>query len=81
MQEEDSVILFGWFSIAVIGKKFESVVDCKEQWYGTSYKLEKISPKDIEAWKNAGLSEKLHMPYRNEFIPEKLDLVSREEVI
>lgn len=65
--------------IAVIGKKFESVADSKEVWYGTSYKLEKIDSKDIEAWKNAGLSEKLHMPHRNEFIPEKLDLVAREE--
>lgn len=77
--EDDSLICL--LSIAVIGKKFESVADSKETWYGTAYKLEKIPPKDIEAWKNAGLSEKLHMPHRNEFIPEKLDLVSREEVI
>lgn len=69
-----------WFSIAVIGKKFESVADSKEVWYGTSYKLVKIDTKDIESWKNAGQSEKLHMPHRNEFIPEKLDLVAREEV-
>jgi len=67
-------------SIAVIGKKFEVVADSKETWYGTSYKMEKIDSKDIEKWGNAGLSEKLHMPHRNEFIPEKLDLVPREEV-
>jgi secreted Zn-dependent insulinase-like peptidase len=42
--------------------------------------MEKIYSKDIEAWNNAGQSEKLHMPHRNEFIPEKLDLVPREEV-
>jgi secreted Zn-dependent insulinase-like peptidase len=42
--------------------------------------MEKIDSKDIEAWNNAGQSEKLHMPHRNEFIPEKLDLVPREEV-
>ena len=66
--------------IAVIGKKFEAVADSKETWYGTSYKMEKIDSKDIEAWENAGQSEKLHMPHRNEFIPEKLDLVPREEV-
>ncbi len=67
-------------SIAVIGKKFEAVADSKETWYGTAYKMEKIDLKDIETWENAGLSEKLHMPHRNEFIPEKLDLVPREEV-
>ena len=42
--------------------------------------MEKIDSKDIEVWNNAGQSEKLHMPHRNEFIPEKLDLVPREEV-
>jgi hypothetical protein len=42
--------------------------------------MENIDPKDIEEWGNAGLSDKLHMPHRNEFIPEKLDLVPREEV-
>jgi secreted Zn-dependent insulinase-like peptidase len=67
-------------SIAVIGKKFEAVADSKETWYGTAYKMEKIDLKDIETWGNAGLSDKLHMPHRNEFIPEKLDLVPREEV-
>lgn len=35
---------------------------------------------DLETWRNAGFSEKLHMPPLNEFIPEKLDLVLREEV-
>jgi len=43
--------------------------------------MEKVDAKDIERWKNAGLSDKLKMPPQNEFIPEKLDLVPREEVI
>ena len=66
--------------MAVIGKKFEPIADSKEKWYGTQYKSEKIDAKDIERWKSAGLSEKLHMPPRNEFIPDQLDLVPREEV-
>lgn len=64
----------------MIGKKFEAIADSKEKWYGTSYKSEKIDPKDIEKWKNAGSSDKLQMPPRNEFIPQKLDLAPREEV-
>lgn len=68
------------FRVAVIGKKFESIVDRKEKWYGTAYKSERIEAKELEAWKNAGTSDKLHMPPRNEFIPEQLDLVPREEV-
>lgn len=68
-------------SVAVIGKKFESLANSKETWYGTLYKSEKIDPKDLETWKNAGLSDKLQMPPRNEFIPEQLELVPREDVI
>ena len=67
-------------SVAVIGKKFESVATSRETWYGTSYKSEKIDVKDLEAWRNAGFSDKLHMPPRNEFIPEQLELVAREDV-
>ncbi len=65
----------------MIGKKFESLATSKETWYGTLYKSEKIDPKDLETWKNAGLSDKLQMPPRNEFIPEQLELVPREDVI
>lgn len=67
--------------LAVIGKKFEPIADSKEKWYGTLYKNEKIDAKELEKWKSAGLSDKLHMPPRNEFIPEKLELVPREEVV
>jgi len=65
--------------IAVVGKKFESIADSAEKWYGTSYKLEKIPEEDLNTWRNAGLSDKLKMPPKNEFIPEQLDLVNREE--
>jgi len=65
--------------IAVVGKTFESVADTAEKWYGTSYKLEKIAEEDLNKWKNAGLLDKFHLPPKNEFIPEQLDLVPREE--
>ena len=65
----------------MVGKKFESVADAAEKWYGTAYKQDKILEEDLNAWRKAGLSDKLHMPPKNEFIPEQLDLVAREEVI
>lgn len=80
---KDRRLIANWlflFRIAVVGKKFESVADATEKWYGTSYKQEKIAEEDLNAWMNAGLSDKLHMPPKNEFIPEQLDLVAREEV-
>ena len=64
----------------MVGKTFESVADTAEKWYGTSYKLEKIAEEDLNKWKNAGLLDKFHLPPKNEFIPEQLDLVPREEV-
>lgn len=36
--------------IAVIAKAFESVCDQSEKWYGTKYKLEKISKELIEVF-------------------------------
>ena len=37
-----------FYRVAVIGKKFESIADEEEKWYGTKYKLEKIEKNIIE---------------------------------
>lgn len=65
--------------IGVIAKKFADVADQKEKWYGTEYKLEDIADEKIQKWKNCGLSENLHLPPRNEFIPTNFEILSREK--
>jgi insulysin len=56
----------------------------KEQWYGTEYKVEKI-PKDfiqeLEAIMGASGGQRpaeLHLPVKNEFIPQRLDVEKKE---
>ena len=41
-----------FFSVGVIAKKFSSIVDMKEQWYGTEYKLIKISEETLKVNNN-----------------------------
>ncbi|XP_048747252.2 insulin-degrading enzyme-like [Ostrea edulis] len=65
--------------IGVISKKYADIVDQKEKWYGTDYKVEDIADEKIQKWKNCGLSENLHLPPRNEFIPTNFELVPREK--
>ncbi|XP_076308150.1 insulin-degrading enzyme-like isoform X2 [Tachypleus tridentatus] len=64
--------------VSVIGKKFQDVVDAKEKWYGTEYKLERITPEQIKQWENAGYNERFKLPPKNEFIPSNFDLVPRQ---
>lgn len=69
----------GNIRVAVVGKKFEPIVDSVEKWYGTKYKLEKISDKTLNLWNNAGRCEALHLPEENEFIPTDFSPMQREE--
>ncbi|XP_039282845.1 insulin-degrading enzyme isoform X2 [Nilaparvata lugens] len=64
--------------VAVIGKKFESIADQTEKWYGTKYKHERIPDSLLESWKKAGLSSDLHLPEPNEFIPTDFELAPRD---
>ncbi|KAK3095847.1 hypothetical protein FSP39_019946 [Pinctada imbricata] len=64
--------------IGVVGKKYESIVDRKEKWYGTQYKIEDIPAESIQKWSSCGMNENLRLPNRNEFIPTNFDLVKRE---
>ena len=69
--------------MSVIAKKFEDVVDRKEKVYGVAYKLDRIDPKDLERWTKMAKEDRcdlMHLPLKNEFIPQRLDLVAREEV-
>ncbi|XP_046368976.2 insulin-degrading enzyme-like [Haliotis rufescens] len=67
-------------SVTVVAKKYKGVTDLSERWYGTQYKVEPYSKTQLKHWDDSGLHDNLHLPDINEFIPENLDLVPREEV-
>lgn len=64
--------------VGVISKKFEDIVDQKEKWYGTDYRLDDIPDEKVQKWKDCGLCENLHLPPANEFIPTSFELVPKE---
>ncbi|XP_068709633.1 insulin-degrading enzyme-like [Montipora foliosa] len=63
--------------ITVSGKVFEGKTDLKEEWYGTEYSVNKISPKYIEEWMNVSLNPSLQLPAGNEFIPTDFSIKDR----
>lgn len=65
--------------LTLVAKKFQNQTDRKEQYYGIDYSYENIPNETLSLWREAGFNEKLHLPKPNEFIPEKLELVEREE--
>ncbi|XP_067656756.1 insulin-degrading enzyme-like [Haliotis asinina] len=67
-------------SVMVVAKKYEGVMNLSEKWYGTQYKVEPYSQTQLKHWNDPGLHDNLHLPDVNEFIPENLDLVPRQEV-
>ncbi|XP_022253443.1 insulin-degrading enzyme-like, partial [Limulus polyphemus] len=64
--------------VSVIGKKFQDTVDAKEKWYGTEYKLERITSEQLKEWENAGYNKSFQLPPKNEYIPSNFDLVPRQ---
>lgn len=61
--------------MAVIAKKYAGQTDQIEPWYGTEFKVEKISQEKLENWKNSGFCDELKLPEKNEFIPTNFDIV------
>ncbi|VDL58087.1 unnamed protein product [Hymenolepis diminuta] len=62
------------FRYYVISKKVADSCDCIEKYYRTPYGCESIPPEKIEAWKNCGLNEALHLPPRNPYMPTDFSL-------
>lgn len=60
--------------ICIAAQQFEPELEDEEPWYGTKYKLTKISRETIKDWANAGVCPELKIPERNEFIPTDFDL-------
>lgn len=67
--------------VEVVGKKFSEMVESKEQWYGTQYKMQDIPHQTLNSWKNCELSDNLSLPPINDFIPNDLNIKRREESI
>ncbi|KAK1060679.1 metalloprotease [Friedmanniomyces endolithicus] len=72
------------FRIVLISQELPVETDQKEQWYGTDYKYEKIPEdfmKELKKAAKASASERpseLHLPGKNEFVPQRLDVEKKE---
>ncbi|SPJ80249.1 related to insulysin precursor (metalloendopeptidase) [Fusarium torulosum] len=72
------------FSMVIVSQSHPGNWDQKEKWYGTEYRHEKI-PEDLmeDIKKAAAVSPKdrlsaLHLPHKNQFIPNKLEVEKKE---
>ena len=72
------------FRMIVVTQDYKGGWDQKEKWYGTDYKLAKISPdfsSELEQALHSKPSDRpaeLHLPHKNEFIPTRLSVEKRE---
>ena len=72
------------FRIVLISKELPVETNSKEHWYGTEYKYEKIPEEFIQEMKKAANSSaderpsELHLPAKNEFVPQRLDVEKKE---
>lgn len=70
--------------LTIISRKFPGDWDKKEKWYGTEYRSEDIPKADMaEYQKAAAVSQanrlrELHLPHKNNFIPNKLEVEKKE---
>ncbi|RGP63560.1 insulysin [Fusarium sporotrichioides] len=72
------------FRMVIVSRNHPGNWDQKEKWYGTEYRHEKI-PDDLmeEIKKAAAVSPEerlsaLHLPHKNQFIPNKLEVEKKE---
>lgn len=70
--------------LSIVSRNFPGDWDKKEKWYGTEYTMAKISPEFMKGLQEAisvprgkRLSE-LHLPHKNNFIPNKLEVEKKE---
>lgn len=70
--------------LVIVSQEYPGNWDKREYWYGTEYRHEKIPPslmaelqKALTMSKNKRLPE-LHLPHKNNFIPNKFDVEKRE---
>ena len=72
------------FRYFVISQDYCEDLPLKEKWYGTEYKIERISAEfmdELEATVSAPAASRhteLYLPGKNEFVPERLDVEKKE---
>ena len=72
------------YRLTIVSQKYPGDWPLKERWYGTEYKVDRISPEFAAAVKAAedvtsrNRIPELHLPHRNEFIPSKLTVEKKE---
>lgn len=72
------------YRLTIVSQQYPGDWPMKEKWYGTEYKVEKISSDFAAAVKRAEeVTSKdripdLHLPHKNEFIPSKLTVEKKE---
>ncbi|KAJ9425219.1 insulysin [Fusarium oxysporum] len=73
------------FRMVIVSRNYPGDWDQKEKWYGTEYRHENI-PEDLmeECKKAFAVSPKdrlpaLHLPHKNQFIPNKLEVEKKEK--
>jgi insulysin len=66
------------FRLSVVSQTYPGGWDKKEKWYGTEYKVEKISADVLQSIESADVIPELHLPHKNEFIPSNLHVEKKE---
>ena len=65
--------------ITLTSRQFEGKTDRKEKYYGVHYSYEQIAQESIDRWNNVDFNENLKLHEPNEYIPNDLQLVEREQ--
>lgn len=70
--------------LGIVSQKFPGNWDKKEKWYGTEYRYEKVPDSLMEEFRAAIDTPKdkrapeLHLPHKNNFIPNELEVEKKE---
>ncbi|EEP79149.1 hypothetical protein UREG_03995 [Uncinocarpus reesii 1704] len=72
------------FNIELISQTYPGDWNQKEKWYGTEYRVEKVSEQLLSEIREllesppAGKIPELHLPHKNEFVPTRLEVEKKE---
>ena len=64
-----------------VSKDFEGKTDKVEKYYGFHYAVESLSEERLSSWSKPRVCERLHLPKRNEFIPDDFTLLPKPESV
>lgn len=63
-------------NLLVAGSFVAGTTDSTEKWYGTAYRIEKISKAKVDRWRSTEPDPGLHLPAVNPFIPKDFTLIA-----